>query len=123
MQQTSAKRIYDLTWLGGKGDLQGIVQKIKFDYLIKWYMHNQESALDNKIHKIVDFERQTDHLIPTRRPDNWEIINKITKREPSEQWILPPCEPQSKNQRKRRDTNTLTLQKELKIVRRAVKYI
>ena len=45
----------------------------------KWYMHNQESVLENETHKLLwDFEIQTDHLISARLPDlvivkkNWE---------------------------------------------------
>ena len=39
-------------------------------------MHKPESVLENETHKILwDFEIQTDHLIPARRPDQ-EIIYK-----------------------------------------------
>ena len=39
-------------------------------------MHKPESVLENETHKILwDFEIQTDHLIPARRPD-LVLINK-----------------------------------------------
>ena len=45
-------------------------------------MHNPESVLKNKLHKILwAFEMQTDHLISARRPDQ-VIINE--KREPAQ---------------------------------------
>ena len=45
-------------------------------------MHKPENALEKENHKILwDFETQTDHLIPARRPDQ-VIINK-RKREPA----------------------------------------
>ena len=43
-------------------------KKFKFDHTNKWYMHNPAPVL-------WDFNIQTDHLIPTRRPD-LIIINK-----------------------------------------------
>ena len=48
----------------------------KFDHYTKWYMYKGESTLENETHKILwDFEIQTDHLIPARRP-NLVLINK-----------------------------------------------
>ena len=45
-------------------------------------MHKPESVLENETHKILcDFEIQTDHLIPARRPD-LTIVKK--KRIPTE---------------------------------------
>ena len=39
-------------------------------------MHKPESVLENKIYKILwDFEIQTDHQIPARKP----VITKINK--------------------------------------------
>ena len=36
----------------------------------KWLMYKPEFILENKIHKILcNFEIQSDHLIPARRPD------------------------------------------------------
>ena len=51
-------------------------KKFKFDHTNKWYMHNPAPVLENDSHKLLwDFNIQTDHLIPTRRPDLM-IINK-----------------------------------------------
>ena len=45
-------------------------------------MHNPESVLENETPKILwDFDIQTDHLIPARRPD---LVTVIKKREPAE---------------------------------------
>ena len=45
-------------------------KKIKFDHTNKWYMHNPAPILENDTHKLLwDFNIQTDHLIPVRRPD------------------------------------------------------
>ena len=50
-------------------------RKSKFDHTNKWYMHNPATVLENATHKLQwDFNIQTDHLIPARRPDL--IINK-----------------------------------------------
>ena len=57
-------------------------KKCKFDHTNKWYMHNPTPLLENDTHKrLWDFNIQTDHLIPARRPD-LIIINK--KRELAE---------------------------------------
>ena len=51
-------------------------KKFKFDHTNKWYMHNPAPVLENDTHKLLrDFNIQTDHLIPARRPD-LIIINK-----------------------------------------------
>ena len=51
-------------------------KKCKFDHTNKWYMHNPAPVLENDTHKLLwDFNIQTDHLIPARRPD-LIIINK-----------------------------------------------
>ena len=48
----------------------------KFDHTNKWYMHNPAPVLENDSHKLLwDFNIQTGHLIPTRRPD-LIVINK-----------------------------------------------
>ena len=53
-----------------------ICRKFQFDHTIKWYMHNPAPVLENDSHKLLwDFNIQTDHLIPARRPD-LIIINK-----------------------------------------------
>ena len=51
-------------------------KKLKFVHTAKWYMHEPESMLENETHKILwDFEKQTDHFTPARKPD-WVIIKK-----------------------------------------------
>ena len=51
-------------------------RKFQFDHTNKWYMHNLAPVLKNDMHKLLlDFNIQTDHLIPARRPD-LKIINK-----------------------------------------------
>ena len=51
-------------------------RKFKFDHTNKRYMHNPAPVLENDSHKLQwDFNIQTDHLIPARRPD-LIIINK-----------------------------------------------
>ena len=55
-------------------------KKFQFDHTNKWYMHNPAPVLENDSHKLLwDFNIQTDHLIPARRPD-LIIINKKKKR-------------------------------------------
>ena len=55
-------------------------KKSKFDQTKKWYMHNLESVLENETHKVLlNFEAQTDQLIPARRPYQ-VIINKKKKK-------------------------------------------
>ena len=39
-----------LDWLG-KITPWELCKKFKFDYANRWYMHNQESVLENKMHK------------------------------------------------------------------------
>ena len=51
-------------------------RKFQFDHTNKWYMHNPAPVIENDSHKLLwDFNIQTDHLIPARRPD-LIIINK-----------------------------------------------
>ena len=51
-------------------------RKFQFDHTNKWYMHHPAPVLENDSHKLLwDFNIQTDHLIPVRRPD-LIIINK-----------------------------------------------
>ena len=51
-------------------------KKFKFDLTNKWYMHNPAPVRENDTHKLLwNFNIQTDHLIPTTRPD-LIIINK-----------------------------------------------
>ena len=54
-------------------------KKFKFDHTNKWYMHKPASVQENYSHQLLwDFNIQTDHLIPVRRPD-LIIINKKTE--------------------------------------------
>ena len=56
-------------------------KKSKFDHTNKWYMHIPAPVLENDTHKLLwDFNIQTDHLIPARRPD-LIIINNNKKRD------------------------------------------
>ena len=63
---------------GWESNPVGIVQKVQLCHSNKWYMHKQESVVDNEMHKILwDFEIQMDHLILIRKPD--QLINKKKK--------------------------------------------
>ena len=77
MQQISTEGVQGETRLGRQGDPQGNVQEIS----IRPYqqMVYAQPVLENDSHKLLwDFNIQTDHLIPTRRPD-LIIINKKTR--------------------------------------------
>ena len=51
-------------------------KEFKCDHSNKWYMHNPASVIENDSHKLLwNFNIQTDHIIPARRPD-LIIINK-----------------------------------------------
>ena len=51
-------------------------RKFQFDHTNKLYMHNPAPVLENDSYKLLwDFNIQTDHLIPARRP-GLIIINK-----------------------------------------------
>ena len=55
-------------------------KKFKFDHTNKWYMNKSAPVLQNDTHKLLcDFNIQTDHLIPARRPD-LIVINKKKKK-------------------------------------------
>ena len=65
-------------WVG-KVIHREMCRKFQFDHTNKWYMHNPAPVLENDSHKLLwDFNIQTDHLIPARRPDL--IIFSIRKR-------------------------------------------
>ena len=65
-------------WVG-QGIHWEMCRKFQFDHTNKWYIHNPAPALENNSHKLLwDFNIQTDHLIPARRPD-LIIINKKKK--------------------------------------------
>ena len=56
-------------------------KKFQFDHTNKWYMHNPAPVLENDTHKLLwDFNIQTDHLIPARRPDLIMTNKKKKKR-------------------------------------------
>ena len=55
-----------------------LCKKMKFDQTIKWYMNKPESENEKNI-ILSDFEIQTGHLIPARRPD-LVIIDEKKKR-------------------------------------------
>ena len=57
-------------------------RKFQFDHTNKWYMHKPAPVLENDSHKLLwNFNIQTDHLIPTRRPDRIIINNNKKKKE------------------------------------------
>ena len=73
-------------------------KKLKFDHTNKWYMHNPAPVLENATHKLLwDFNIQTDHLIPTRRPDLM-IINKKRENLQNSRFCSPGW-PQNKTER------------------------
>ena len=48
-----------------------LCKKFEFDHANKWYMHNQESVLENETHQfLLDFKIQSYHLISTRPYNN-----------------------------------------------------
>ena len=64
-----------------------LCQKLKFDYTNKLSIHNIESALKNKTHKLLwDFDIQTDHLISVRRKDQTPTRQK--KKKKNNYWIV-----------------------------------
>ena len=57
-----------------------LYKKLKFDRTTKFYFHKSESVLDNEMYEFLcDFAIQSEHLIPTRRP-NLMIITKKKKK-------------------------------------------
>ena len=100
----------------GKGIHRELCKKLEFDHTTKWYMRKPEFILENGIHKILwDIKIQTDHRIPTKRPD-LVIINK-KNRTCRIVYFAAPTEQKSENQRKRRGTSTWTLLEKLKKTR------
>ena len=72
-------------------------KKFKFVHTNKWYMHNPAPVLENATYKLLwDFNIQTDHLIPARRPD-LIIINKKENLQNSR--LCCPGRPQNKTER------------------------
>ena len=74
-------------------------KKFKFDYINKWYLPNPAPVLENDTHKLQwDFNIQTDHLIPARRPDLIIINNKKKKENLQNCWLCCPSGPQNKSE-------------------------
>ena len=77
LAQTEYKARHD--WVG-KVIHWEMCKKFKWDHTNKWYTHNSAPVLENDTHKLLwDFNIQTDHQIPARRPD-LKIIKKKKKR-------------------------------------------
>ena len=73
-------------------------KKFKFDHTTKWYMHKPAPVLENDNHKLLwDFNIQTDHLIPARRPNLIIINNK--KENLQNCWLCCSGWPQNKSER------------------------
>ena len=78
MQQTSTKRVYKI-WHDSVGKVihWELCKKFNFHHTTKWYMQKSEPVLVNDTQRILwNFEVQTDHLIPARRPNLVLIDNK-----------------------------------------------
>ena len=74
-------------------------KKFKFDHNNKWYLHKPAPVLENATHKLLrDFNIQTDHLIPARRPDLIIIIKK-KKENLQNSRLCCPGWPQNKTER------------------------
>ena len=72
-------------------------KKFKFDHTKKWYMYNPAPVLENDTHKLLgDFNIQTDHLIPAKRPDLIIINNK--KENLQNCRLCCPSRPQNKSE-------------------------
>ena len=75
-------------------------KKFKFNHTNKWYMHNPAPVLENTTHKLRwDFNIQTDHLIPARRPDIIIINNDKKKENLKNSQLCCPGWPQNKTER------------------------
>ena len=67
-------------WVGNVTQWE-MCKKFQLEHTNKWYIHNPAPVLENDSHKLLwDFNMQTDHLIPARRPD-LIIIKKQKRRE------------------------------------------
>ena len=103
----------------------GIVQKMKIDHTIKWYLHNTKSVLENKTHKLLwDYEIQTDHLMSTRRQDliiinkkkrTWKTVDlvfladhwvKLKENKKKNEYVPEPCQGIEKNMEHESDGET-----------------
>ena len=64
-------------------------------------MHNSVPVLENDSHKLLwDFNIQTDHLVPARRPNLIRINNKKKKENPQNCRLFCPTRPHSKSEGK-----------------------
>ena len=89
-------------------------KKFQFDHTNKWYMHNPAPVLENDSHKLLwDFDIQTDHLIPARRPD-LIIINKKKKRTCKIVDFAVPADHRIKQKESEKKDKYLNLARELK---------
>ena len=52
-----------------------LLNKLKFDHIVKWYIHKPESILENETHNVL-LELQTNHPKRARRADV-VLMNKI----------------------------------------------
>ena len=104
LAQKEYKTRYD--WVG-KVIHWELYKKLKFDHTNKWYMHNQESVLENETHKLLwDFEILTDHLKSTK-PYNFFFKKKGENLQNCR--LCCPGWPQSKIERKRKKDKYLKL--------------
>ena len=80
-------------------------------FYTKWYVHKPESVIENELHKILwDFEIQTHHLIPIRRPDQMQINKQESERKRENLPTYGFCRssgPQSENENNLREIQVL----------------
>ena len=78
-------------------------RKFQFDHKNKWYIHNPAPVLENNMHKLLwDFNIQTDHLLPARRPELL-IKKRKKKRESTKLSTLLSGRLQNKSEGKRKE--------------------
>ena len=81
MQQISKKEYKVRHDYVGNVIHQEMCKEFQFDHTNKWYMHNPAPVQENDTQKLLlDFNIQTNHVIPARRLDPI-IINKKKKLE------------------------------------------
>ena len=100
MQLISIEGIEGETRLGRQGDPLEMCRKFQFDHTNKWYMHIPASVSQELPW---DFNIQTDHLIPARRPDLIKINKKKNKKKNENQQNCRLCclgGPQNKSEGK-----------------------
>ena len=87
----------------------------------KWYIHNQQSVLENETHKLLrDFEILTDHLISARLADI-VLVNKKKKKKKRKKKrtcqivdFVISADHRIQQKKAKREMNTLTLLENLK---------